>query len=169
MDMLILMRHAKAVREHEAPSDMARALTERGQEDAAEAGRALARAGLIPDRVIVSTALRTRETFLAAAVALNHPHVRLLDRLYAAEPGVIWGEAVRAGGARVLVVGHNPGLQALAAALVGHAHDRSAPARRLSEHLPTAAFAAFTLTGSTLEAPGPALVAAWAPAREEDL
>ena len=62
MRTLILLRHAKAVRAHEADSDEARALTPRGRRDAAAAGAAMAEGALKPALALVSTAQRTRET-----------------------------------------------------------------------------------------------------------
>jgi phosphohistidine phosphatase len=55
MRTLILMRHAKAVRAHEADSDEARGLTGRGRRDAAAAGEAMRAAGLKPALALVST------------------------------------------------------------------------------------------------------------------
>ena len=67
MRTLILMRHAKAVKASEAPSDETRGLTGRGERDAAEPRGALAGFGLAPQLALVSSARRTRET---AAIVL---------------------------------------------------------------------------------------------------
>ncbi len=55
------MRHAKA--EPYAETDADRELTRRGHDDAAEVGRFLADIGIRPDSALVSSALRTRQTW----------------------------------------------------------------------------------------------------------
>ena len=63
MHRLILMRHAQA--ESSAPSggDEARPLSAAGRAEALLMGRALAERGLKPDLALVSTAVRTRQTW----------------------------------------------------------------------------------------------------------
>jgi phosphohistidine phosphatase len=164
MHTLILQRHAKAVRDHEAPSDRARALTERGREDAAEAGRQLARFGLgAADAALVSPAERTRQTAEIAGAIYPPGETRFLEALYLADARAIFALAVESGADTVWVVGHNPGLHDLVRVLLEAAQDHSKLARVLAEHVPTAAFAAFDLSGETFEAPGPRLLAAWTP------
>jgi phosphohistidine phosphatase len=169
MRTLILLRHSKAVRPHEAPDDYARGLTERGRREAAEAGAAIAALGVTPGLGLVSPAKRTRETWeLASAVMPWRPRTMLSDALYGAEAEDIWKAAIAADPmeAGVIVVGHNPGLGDLAALLVREAHTRSKAARSLSEHLPTSGFAAFALSSERLTAPGPNLIG-WGRLRED--
>lgn len=168
MKTLILLRHAKAVREHEAPSDRARRLTGRGRRDAAAAGQALKDAGLMPDFALVSAAQRTRETAFLALEQFAPLDARVDEMLYLSEPDTLWNAARDCGGETVLVIAHNPGLHALVAMLVAQAHDNSRTARALVANFPTAAFAAFSVGGDSLRAAGPALLAAWRPERSED-
>ena len=83
----------------------------------------LAREGnLLPDRVLCSTAKRARETieFFAQGAKLEAP-VDFLDALYLAEPAAILRE-IRSharSSERVMVVGHNPGLESLLSTLTG--------------------------------------------------
>ncbi|MGE3143446.1 MAG: histidine phosphatase family protein [Hyphomonadaceae bacterium] len=168
METLILLRHAKAVRDHEAPSDRARRLTGRGRRDAASAGAALAAAGFRPDFALISPALRTRETAHLALLDFAPIDARVDEALYLSEPETIWAAAQACGGAQVVVIAHNPGLHSLAAHLVAQAHDRSKAARALAEGVPTAAFAAFAIDGETYAAPGARLIAAWRPERGDD-
>ena len=165
MRTLILMRHAKAVRAHEADSDKARGLTERGRREAAAAGAAMAAAGLKPDLALVSTSQRTRET---AAHALPNftLETRFEEALYHAAPESIWDAFAACDGACVVVIGHNPGMAELASGLVRQAHDGSKLAREFSGHFPTAAFAAFEVKGDLMRAAGPRLFAAWKPERD---
>lgn len=166
MPTLILLRHGKAVRETEAPTDEARRLTERGLRDAAEAGARIAAAGLRPSVVLVSPAQRTRETAAKAMAALPGATAAITDALYMAAPETIWAaaEAAFAGGAEtVLVVGHNPGLSELTAELIDQDNDGSRLARDLRDGLSTAAFAAFDIRGDVLDAAAPRLLAGWRP------
>jgi phosphohistidine phosphatase len=165
MRTLILFRHAKAVRAHEADSDEARGLTGRGRREAALAGAAMEDAGLKPTLALVSTAERTRET---AEHGLQNfaLETRFEDALYHAAPEGIWDAFAANEAESVVIVGHNPGLGELVSTLVHQAHDGSKLARDLSGHLPTAAFAAFEIRGDLLRAAGPRLLAAWKPDRE---
>ena len=165
MRTLILLRHAKAVRAHEAPDDRSRALTGRGRREAALAGAAMEDAGLKPELALVSTSARTRET-AEQALANFKLETRLEDALYHAAPESIWDafESTEAGS--VVIVGHNPGIGELVSTLVHQAHDGSKLARDLSGHLPTAAFAAFEIRGDLMRAAGPRLITAWKPDRE---
>lgn len=167
MRTLILMRHAKAVRLHEADSDKARGLTGRGRRDSAAAGAAMAGAGLKPTLALVSTAQRTRETaeFGLQTFALE---TRYEEALYHAAPEGIWDAFSASDAESVVIVGHNPGVGELVTTLVHQAHDGSKLAREFSGHFPTAAFAAFEVKGDLLRAAGPRLLAAWKPARDRD-
>jgi phosphohistidine phosphatase len=165
MRTLILFRHAKAVRAHEADSDEARGLTGRGRREAARAGAAMEDAGLKPKLALVSTSERTRET---AEHGLQNfaLETRFEDALYHAAPEGIWDAFSSSDAESVVIVGHNPGLGELVSTLVHQAHDGSKLARDLSGHLPTAAFAAFEIRGDLLRAAGPRLLAAWKPDRD---
>ena len=165
MRTLILFRHAKAVRAHEAPSDAARALTGRGRREAALAGAAMEQAGLAPMLALVSTSQRTRET-AEHGLANFKLETRFEEALYHAAPDGVWDAFVLSDASSVVVVGHNPGLGELASMLVHQAHDGSKLARDLGGHFPTAAFAAFEIRGDLMAAAGPSLLTAWKPERK---
>jgi phosphohistidine phosphatase len=167
MSTLILFRHAKAVRAHEAPSDEARALTGRGRRDAAAAGAAMEDAGLKPTLALVSVSRRTRET-AEHGLANFALETRFEDALYHAAPEGIWDAFISSDAGSVVIVGHNPGLGELVSTLVHQAHDGSKLAREFSGHFPTAAFAAFEIRGDLMRAAGPRLIAAWKPDRKGD-
>jgi phosphohistidine phosphatase len=167
MRTLILMRHAKAVRAHEADSDEARGLTGRGRRDAAAAGEAMRAAGLKPALALVSTSERTRQT-VEHGFKIFSLETDFDDALYHAAPEGIWDAFVASDADSVVIVGHNPGIGELASMLVHQAHDGSKLAREFSGHFPTAAFAAFEIKGELMRAAGPRLIAAWKPARDRD-
>ncbi|ANP45401.1 SixA phosphatase family protein [Candidatus Viadribacter manganicus] len=167
MRTLILLRHAKAVRAHEADSDEERGLTGRGRRDAAAAGAAMAEAGLKPTLALISTAERTRET-AQHGLANFAPEMRFEDALYHAAPESIWDAFTASDAESVVIVGHNPGIGDLVSMLVHQAHDGSKLARDLSGRFPTSAFAAFEIKGEVMRAAGPRLIAAWKPLRGDD-
>ena len=70
MRRLLLLRHAKAERSQPGGRDHDRVLTQRGRADAKTLGAYLARHRLVPDRALVSTAARTRETWERVAPGL---------------------------------------------------------------------------------------------------
>lgn len=141
---LMLLRHAKADRPA-GVADQDRALARRGREDADRVGATLAAEGMIPDRVVVSSAARTRETcarVLAAAKA--DPAVAYEPRLYEATSDTILAVLAEADlTGTVLLIGHNPGVHETAARLAGGG-DRDG-LMRLREGFPTAALAVFDL------------------------
>src|SRR3954471_5950767 len=90
MRRLLLLRHAKAERLQPGGRDHDRALAERGRADARKLGAFLARHAFVPDRAVVSTAARTRETWQLLATAFEKaPPVTFDDRIYAGSPQVI--------------------------------------------------------------------------------
>ena len=131
MKTLLILRHAKSSWKHPGLADHDRPLTRRGNRDAPRIGLLLLRQALTPDLIVSSTAVRAHSTAVQVAERSGCGRPVELDRqLYLAEPEAIV-EVVRSlGGAasRVLVVGHNPGLEELVARLTGR-----------TEALPTAA------------------------------
>lgn len=121
MRRLLLLRHAKAERAVPSAPDRARKLDERGRKDAATMGAYLATHKLSPDRVLVSPAARTQETWtLAAAAWRPAPPAKTVPQLYDADPGAIVAaiQDAPAAAQTLLVVAHNPGLHDLALLLI---------------------------------------------------
>jgi phosphohistidine phosphatase len=142
MRRLLLLRHAKAERPHQSGRDRDRVLTQRGRDDAARAGAFVVRHGLIPDLVVVSPSARTRETWdFAAAAFADAPEPVFDERIYEAEAQMLLEVIAETGPevASLLLVGHNPGMQELAALLIASG-DLEAR-QRLNENFPTAALA----------------------------
>ena len=159
MNTLLILRHAKSSWKQPGLADHDRPLNKRGLRDAPRMGQLLREAGLVPDRIVSSTAERARTTAeLAAAAAGFSGPVQHSRRLYLATAADILEVLGQAGGdaAKLLVVGHNPGLEELLAALTGGA-----------EALPTAALVQVELdlrSWSKLEERTPArLVNLWRP------
>ena len=116
MRELILLRHAHAEPAAAGQPDIDRALSPDGLAEAAAAGRWLAEQGLVPDRVLCSPARRARETLEAVLETIGYVDQRLEDRIYEGTAGTLaeLADAHREA-ERLLLVGHNPGLERLAA------------------------------------------------------
>lgn len=150
MRRLMLLRHAKT--EHDAPSghDHDRRLDERGRLDAAAIGTWVGRHPPLPDTVLVSTAVRAKQTWEIAHEAIKdawreqvvQPHVEWLDEIYGAETAQLL-QIVRMASAtdpaRLMLVGHNPGMHELALMLAGSGD--AAAKKALEDNLPTAGLA----------------------------
>jgi phosphohistidine phosphatase len=142
MRRLILLRHATAA--HPLGDDLARPLTAKGTREAAAAGRALATRGLNPDKVLVSPARRTQETWSAMQDFFPGAEVETVPALYDAPPETLLDAAMDETEAdTVLVVAHNPGLHQLAYSLSIRA-GRPAP-----RHFPPGAAAVFGFEGKS--------------------
>ena len=132
MKRLLLLRHAKAGPD-EGQGDHARPLAGRGRRDAPAMGKAMRKAGLVPDHVLCSGAARTRETWALVAETLKaKPEVTVTDALYLAPRQTILKtvQALAGVAETVMVVGHNPGLEDCAAALLARKADAEERARR---------------------------------------
>lgn len=148
MKTLILMRHAKAVRQWQAEDDRERGLTDRGRDEASLTAGALAARGLTPDVTLYSPAARTRETWEIARPLLPPARATAVESLYMAAPDEIEQIAAEADGDITLVVAHNPGVKDLARWYVsaGFDHDH-AGAAHLAEGFPTGCAAVFAVDG----------------------
>lgn len=116
MRQLILLRHAHAEPPMPGQADFDRPLSTVGLAEAEAAGRWLGEQGLLPDRVLCSPARRTRETLDAVLSHVDGLDRRLEQSIYEATPGTL--AALVDGHAdveRLLLVGHNPGLEQLVA------------------------------------------------------
>lgn len=117
---LMLLRHAKSDWSDEGLLDKDRPLNPRGKKAAPDMAHWIEKHQLIPDRILCSTAKRTRETLERMQQMWSaSPEVHFIDRLYLASPKIILEEAMgHAGGAEsVLIIGHNPGIEMLATQL----------------------------------------------------
>jgi len=139
MKRLILMRHAKTEPWTEGIDDHARALTPVGHDAAETMAKALKSEGWSPEKAILSTARRTRETWSHLSGVFGGCDMVLEDDLYLAGERGISDIITEHDGARTLIIiGHNPGLHDLAVSLLREAGsvDHQA-ARRISSKLPT--------------------------------
>jgi phosphohistidine phosphatase len=116
MRTLILLRHAHAEPASSDQADLDRPLSAEGLAEAEAAGRWLSEQGLVPDRVLCSPSRRTRETLESVMGTIGFVEQRLVEQIYEATPGTLAALVDEHREAeRLLLVGHNPGLERLAA------------------------------------------------------
>jgi phosphohistidine phosphatase len=119
MRELILLRHAHAEPATPGQADLDRPLSPVGLAEAEAAGRWLKDKGLVPDCILCSPARRTRETLEAVMGATGYIEKLLIDDIYEATQGTLAALIDnRRDIDRLLVVGHNPGLERLVALMV---------------------------------------------------
>ena len=138
MKTLLVLRHAKSSWKHGGIGDHDRPLNKRGKRDAPRMGQLIADEDIVPDLVLSSTAKRARTTARRAAQAAGYEgEIELRDALYLAAAGEYIEAVAGVSDAveRVMVVGHNPGMEALVAVLTGSVG-----------HFPTAALALVELS-----------------------
>ncbi len=114
---LYLLRHAKAVPAEEAAADRDRPLEGRGRRAAQAMGAWIGGHRILPDLVLCSPSLRTRQTLDIVSSDFGRPPKIVLDEglyLAAADRLLARLRRVPAPAERVLLVGHNPGLHELA-------------------------------------------------------
>ncbi|SED91804.1 SixA phosphatase family protein [Ruania alba] len=148
---LVLLRHAQA--EHGALRDVDRALSIDGRAHARLVGERLLASTGVPDLVLCSAAVRTRQTWQLVAVgmegAADDVEVRHLDELYGADVTDMLDVLCAAPEAatRLLVVGHEPVTSAVAHLLAGPGSEDAAT-HRVRTGISTAMAALLTHDGS---------------------
>jgi phosphohistidine phosphatase len=145
MKRLYLLRHAKSAWP-EGVADHRRPLAPRGIAAAGLMARHMQDHGLLPQATLVSTAVRTRETFALLAQTLKLS-AAFTDDIYDAAPKQLLALVRAADDANLslMLVGHNPGIAGLAAALVSPTDSDAEALARLAEKVPTAALAVIDL------------------------
>lgn len=140
MKTLLILRHAKSSWKAAGLEDHDRPLNKRGRNDAPRMGTLVASLDVAPQRILSSTAVRTRETTRLVTDQFGFDvDVRFEDALYLASAGDIV-TTIRASAEAdptvdvLMVVGHNPGSEQLVRRLTGE-----------EETMPTAALARIEL------------------------
>lgn len=137
MKTLLLLRHGKSSWSDASLADHDRPLKKRGRESAKCMGQLLRERELLPDHILTSSAARaTATTQLVIKAAKYGNEVEVVPALYHADPSAFVAIVSRVPNRfdRVLVVGHNPGLEDWLDRLIGRV-----------EAFPTAALAQIEL------------------------
>lgn len=140
MRTLTLMRHAKSSWDDLQLGDHERPLNERGEKAALTMATRLKEQGYRPDLVIVSSALRTQQTAARLQTVYNGElRVKTEPLLYEASPEIYLAtiRSVADGVEHLMIIGHNPTIEWLAAGLGGR-----------ERRMPTAAYIRFEIPGA---------------------
>ena len=119
---LIVLRHAKSAWDTDAPDDHSRPLNARGKKDAPRIAARLAELGWLPQVVVSSDSMRTRQTWARMEEALGaDADVTFLRRFYHGGLGAVREivSGVADDVSSVMVIGHNPGWEDMASELAG--------------------------------------------------
>jgi len=122
MKTLLLMRHAKSSWKHSEMPDHERPLNKRGNKDAPLMGDLIKDKELVPQKILCSTAVRATETArLVESKSGFSGETVFLDSYYLAEPNAYLEglQTLPDEIERVMVIGHNPGLEGLLQILSG--------------------------------------------------
>ena len=122
MRRLLLLRHAKSSWDDPGLADHERPLNPRGRRATEVVARHLRERGLVPELVLCSSAVRTRETLGGIEGALgDRASVAIEDELYDASAEVLLDRVRRIDDdvGSAMVIGHNPGVGQLALELAG--------------------------------------------------
>jgi phosphohistidine phosphatase len=153
---LYLLRHAKSSWSDPSLGDHERPLAPRGRRAANRMARYVNSQNIRPELALCSSAVRARETLELLRPALGPgAEVRFDDDLYGANAEELLGRlrAVKDRVASVLLVGHNPGLEDLAASLASDGEPLAK--ERLRAKFPTGALAILDLGSTTWARLGP--------------
>ena len=123
MKTLLLLRHGKSSWSDTSLADHERPLKKRGREAAKRMGQRIRELDLVPDHILTSSAVRAVATAqLVVAEAAFDGEVEVVPVLYHADPSAFVAIASRVPNSfeRVLIVGHNPGLEDWLERLIGH-------------------------------------------------
>jgi phosphohistidine phosphatase len=157
MRTLSLLRHAKSSWADPGVGDFDRPLNERGKDAAPRMGAFMADRKLAPDLILCSTAARARQTLdLVLPQLSGEPAVLYEDALYLAAASALLRRVRKVDAAvrHLMLVGHDPGLHALAVHLAGEGAPEEL--EDLRAKLPTAGLAmiSFNVRSWSLVKPG---------------
>ena len=145
---LLIMRHAKSAWNTNAKTDFDRPLAKRGRRDAPRMGGRLRKQDLTPDHVVSSPAKRARQTAVEVCkeLGIKKKRIRWHGPIYAGTGRELVSAVSKAPekARKILLVGHNPGVDELLAYLCG----RKANTPKYGRPLPTAAIAHVEVPGN---------------------
>ena len=139
---LSLLRHAKSSWDNAKLRDVERPLNDRGRDAAPRIGAFMAANRIVPELVLCSSSVRTRQTLDLVLPNLSPtPAVSYEEAIYLAPPTVLLKrlKKVENSVGHVMIVAHDPGLHRLALELCGSGDPEMLQA--LARKFPTAALA----------------------------
>jgi len=145
---LSLLRHAKSSWDNPNLRDFDRGLNERGRDAAPRMGAYMAAHGIVPDLILCSPSVRTRQTLeLVLPHFAAHPPVLYEDAIYLGAPSTLLKRVRKLDDVvkHAMIVAHDPGLHHLAMDLSGSGD--SELLQSLAAKFPTAALAVIAFRG----------------------
>jgi phosphohistidine phosphatase len=142
---LLLLRHPDSIHSLPGTGDFDRPLSALGRSAACKVARYIFENNLVPDLVLLSPALRTRQAFnIIKSFFPLSVEVISHDSLYRGARNVLLSliDQVSPRIDRILLLGHNPGIEDVA--LWFAKEDNSEDARRLSRNYPTCGLSYFS-------------------------
>ncbi len=122
MKTIFILRHAKAVPGDAATRDFDRELSKRGTEDALRVGEIIKKRNVEPQLILSSPSMRTKQTIeLAIQSSKLQVEPQFNEQIYDASLNVLLNviASIDEGVNRMLLVGHNPGMEELLRFLTG--------------------------------------------------
>ncbi len=142
---LLIMRHGKSDWNTGNRSDFERPLAKRGQKAVKRVGKWLIQQELTPDHIISSPANRAQQTAIGIcqAIKLAESTINWEPKVYGAEMEILLDVLAicPAEKQRVMLIGHNPGLEMLVRYLAGETFETSYD----NNPMPTAALASLDM------------------------
>ncbi|EPG72922.1 putative phosphohistidine phosphatase SixA [Leptospira fainei serovar Hurstbridge str. BUT 6] len=145
MKLIHLIRHSKSDWESAFSRDEERPLSNRGRKNAKMLRNYLSKISFSVDAAIVSPSERTKETFrILSKLDSFCKDVRFSEEIYEADGSDLLGilRSLGSNTESILLIGHNPGLESLAEALVFKSQARTSS---LFVKFPTSAFLSLVL------------------------
>jgi phosphohistidine phosphatase len=164
MKRLYLLRHAKSSRDDAGLADRDRPLAPRGKRASKVMANYLRDERIVPDLVLSSPSVRTQETLERVGVG-ERSKVQIEDEIYGASEDDLLEVLRRVPDEvdSVMLIGHNPSLQALAVTLAGEGSEISS----MRQKFPTAGLATLDFDGGWRQlAPGVAELASFVRPKE---
>ena len=128
------MRHAKSDWSDNQLSDKQRPLNKRGRAAAPKIASWLSDQDHVPERALVSAAVRTQETWDLMKSSFPKVSTETSDAIYLADPNILTDHIKRQSVQTLLLIAHNPGIAWLARSLLAEM-----PAHPKFDKYPTAA------------------------------
>ena len=138
MKQLFILRHAKSDWSSDGCSDFDRTINKRGEQSAVRMGQWMHQKQLIPDLIISSTALRAKQTISSVCneLGIKTDTIYWNDKMYLASLTTLLNTIAETTDdiERLMIVGHNPGLEELVMYLSSNNVPRSDNGNRLCEN-----------------------------------
>lgn len=146
---LYLLRHGKASKDYDAYVDFERPLIKRGKKDSKQMKKWLASNHIMPDLILCSPSVRTKETLEKVIKAFDNIEVLFVESLYLASADEILHllQQVVSERRNILVIGHNPGFEDFVTNICDIGQSNDSAVERIGNKFPTSSIACIEIEG----------------------